>query len=166
MDPPENARILVCRLAYDAGVRRVDYHIRTLEGMRTRCMALVAVMLISAGIVAGIVDSPKGGLRWWGWAGLVLFLVCALVTTVAAIHVARPAWGIPAIGPREVLATHATESLTESDIYRNLAESLTVELQQWSRALGVRARSVTVSLVSTFLGMGGITLVWIDSVLL
>ena len=166
MDASESARTLACRLAYEAGVRRVDYHIRTLEGMRTRCMALVAVMLISAGIVAGIADSPKDGLRWWGWAGLALFLSCALVTTIAAVHVTRPAWGIRALGPRQVLAAHATKSLTESEIYRSLAERLTAELGRWSRALGVRARSVTISLVSTFLGIGGIALVWVDSVLL
>lgn len=158
--------MLACRLAYETGVRRVSDGIRILEGMRTRCMALLAVMLVSGGIVAGFADSPKGGLQWWGWAGLGIFASGALATTAASVHVARPVGGIPALSPDTVLSAYTDPALTESDIYRGLAHRLTTELQEWVRVLRARARSVTISLASTFIGMAGIALVWVDAALL
>ena len=50
----DDAELVGCKLAYEAGVHWLDANVRALEALRTRSLALMSVMLLAATFVAGV----------------------------------------------------------------------------------------------------------------
>ena len=162
----QDKELAAARLAVEAGWKQVASSQQALEGMRGRSMALLSVMVVAASIIVGarISDQtnapsqPEPPMSSLEWAGIALFALYVLVTTVTVIHVAAPTsllasdlllmlGGAPALGS----ATH---------VYENYVHDLTEQLDEWRATLDSRARSLTTGLCAAPLGIVGFVLMW------
>ena len=57
----DDAELVGCGLAYEAGVHWLDANVRALEALRTRSLALMSVMLLAATFVAGFAKDAITG---------------------------------------------------------------------------------------------------------
>ena len=161
------AEMLTCRLAYESGVHWLDANVRALEALRTRSLALIAVVLIAAAFVADLapLGAKRGALGAFGVVGIVLLAAGAVAVLGAATCVAWPARFVAELGPRKILDSHAKQpSLTwpSSKVYKKLANDLDCYARKSGKLLRRRALFYSVSLIGILVAMVGFALLWAD----
>ena len=130
----DDAELVVCRLAYEAGVHWLDANVRALEALRTRSLALMSVMLLAATFVAGFAkdaitgtETTKGEtLGVLGSAGLLLFALSMMATIVLGVYVVWTARFTAELGPGKIIKKHVDPILTwpSAKVYKAIATDL------------------------------------------
>lgn len=162
----ENKELAAARLAVEAGWKQVASSQQALEGMRGRSMALLSVMVVAASIIVGasITDQTNASsqtepLSRLEWAGIALFAVYVLVTTVAVIHVAAPT---RLLASDLLLMLGGAQTLSSTThVYENYVHDLTEQLDKWRATIDSRARSLTTGLCAAPIGIVGFVLMWV-----
>ena len=154
------------RLAVEVGWKQIASSQQALEGMRGRGMALLSVMVVAASIIVGASISdptnasgkPEPALSSWEWAGIALFAVYVLVTTVSVIHVAAPT---SLLATDLLLMLGGAQALgSATHVYENYVHDLTEQPDRWRATIDSRARSLTTGLCAA-IGIVGFVLMWV-----
>ena len=130
----DDAELVGCKLAYEAGVHWLDANVRALEALRTRSLALMSVMLLAATFVAGFAkdaitgtETTKGEtLGVLGSAGLLLFALSMMATIVLGVYVVWTARFTAELGPGKIIKKHVDPILTwpSARVYKAIATDL------------------------------------------
>ena len=162
----DDAELVGCKLAYEAGVHWLDANVRALEALRTRSLALVSVMLIAATFVADFATgaAKRHGMGAWGWSGLALFALGMVVTIVIGVRIAWPVTFKAELGPKKIIENHVTPILTwpSASVYKAIANDLDGYANESREILGRRARYYIWSLIAAPVGVLGLGLLWAD----
>ena len=168
----DDAELVGCRVAYEAGVHWLDANVRALEALRTRSMALVSVMLLAATFVAGFArDAIRGtdaaageALGVLGSVGLVMFALAMAATVVLGVYVVWTARFTAELGPRKIIKRHVDPIITwpSAKIYKALAKDLDGYAKKSRKLLRKRANCYKWSLLGVPTAVVGLALLWAD----
>ena len=130
----DDAELVGCKLAYEAGVHWLDANVRALEALRTRSLALMSVMLLAATFVAGFAKDAITGtetttgetLGVLGSAGLLLFALSMMATIVLSVYVVWTARFTAELGPGKIIDKHVDPILTwpSARVYKATCDGL------------------------------------------
>ena len=163
----DDAELVGCKSAYEAGFHWLDANVRALEALRTRSLALVSVVLIAAALVANLApDAAKqDALGWWGWTGVVIFGVGMVVLFVTSACVSWPVKLVTELGPLKIIDKHVDPIVTwpSARLYKALATDLDGYANESRDKLGRRARLYSAGLIATGTAVAGVALFWVDA---
>ena len=171
----DDAELVGCKLAYEAGVHWLDANVRALEALRTRSLALMSVMLLAATFVAGFAkdaitgtETTKGEtLGVLGSAGLLLFALSMMATIVLGVYVVWTARFTAELGPGKIIKKHVDPILTwpSARVYKAIATDLDGDAKKSRSLLRKRANCYKWSLLGVPAGVVGLALLWLDATL-
>ena len=169
----DDAELVGCRLAYEAGVHWLDANVRALEALRTRSLALMSVMLLAATFVAGFAkdaitgtETTKGeALGVLGSAGLVMFALAMAATVALGVYVVWTARFTAELGPRRIINKHVDPILTwpSARVYKAIAKDLDGYAKKSGKLLRQRASCYKWSLIGVPTAVVGLALLWADA---
>ena len=169
-EPVRRSDELACRLAYECGWQLYEHSIRTLEGQRTRAVALLSVTLIAAGIAA--LAFLDGGiareLGCVGGLGGVVFAVSTLAVAVSTVVVAWPVKTEMALGPKRILKNLVEPQhpgRTPKWVHESLARDLDEAYVRFDATLQFRNKFYKWSVVCAPVVLAGAGMVVLDVII-
>lgn len=158
---------LAAQLAYECGWRACDDNLRTLEGQRTRSLALLSVTILTSGIVASVLPGSDllDSIEFTGVIGGVAFVLGVLGVAVCTAWVAWPLETLASLRPSKITEHYVDlQELgkTPTWVYRHLARDLDVALQDLGSKLRKRTWFYIGSLVSTMIVLAGVVTLVLD----
>ena len=158
---------LASRLAYECGWRACEDNLRTLEGQRTRALALLSVTILATGIVASVFlgNDLLQNIGCIGVIGAVAFVLGALGVAVFAVCVAWPVTTMAALRPAKIIENYVSpqqQGRTPVWVYRYLARDLDEALQDLKSKLKIRSWLYVGSIISTMIMLVGVAILVLD----
>ena len=128
-------------------------------------MALLSVMVVATSIIAGtsLTGQPaapqaEASLSGLELAGIVMFALYVLVTTLSVMFVAAPT---SLLDSDVLLMLGAAQELSSAThVYENYVHDLAEQLDHWNSTLTARARLLIVGLAAAPFGAVGLVLIW------
>lgn len=158
---------LASRLAYECGWRACEDNLRTLEGQRTRALALLSVTIVATGVVASVLLGRDllQNIGCVGVIGAVALLLGALGVAVCAVWVAWPVTTMAALRPAKIMDNYVNpqpQGRTPVWVYKYLARDLDKALQDLASKLKIRSGLYVGSIISTMIMLGGVAILVLD----
>ena len=155
------------QLAYECGWRACEDNLRTLEGQRTRSLALFSVAILAVGIAVSAFLG-KNLLETLGCVGVIggiVFVLGVLGVSVCSAWMAWPLRTMTVLRPTNIISGYVNPQhpqRTPAWVYKNLAKNLDKALGLLQSQIETRSRVYVGAIIFTMVMLAGVVILVFD----